>query len=235
MPAAFWPGGCGGDPRPASDEGKAPAAARAEHSAVPVDDPRHADPLVPPMDLDGLAVATIEPPPIIEPVVAPRLFGRSGLFAPDVTADDRAHFHPHGTKICASGCAASNHPTPHVTADDFRLLLSEYARGPLDETNRALETLLYFGPQTRTYLKLLGAGELDPARAGFLDQELRRTHALVSFRVVDEHGVVRTWMPPTRVPFDRRHVFEMETRDLEPLETSGTVKRVGLHHLWTRL
>jgi hypothetical protein len=37
------------------------------------------------------------------------------------------------------------------------------------------------------------------------------------------------------VPLDRRHVFKMDTKDLPPLITSGTVKRVGLHHLWTRL
>jgi len=37
------------------------------------------------------------------------------------------------------------------------------------------------------------------------------------------------------VPFDRRHVFEMKTNSLQPLVTSGTVKRVGLNHAWIRL
>jgi hypothetical protein len=46
---------------------------------------------------------------------------------------------------------------------------------------------------------------------------------------------VRSWLDPTEVPFDRRHVFEMEASGVQPLVTSGTVKRVGLYHLWTRL
>ena len=44
-----------------------------------------------------------------------------------------------------------------------------------------------------------------------------------------------TEMMPERVPLDRRHVFELTPADLQPLVASGTVKRVGLHHIWTRL
>ena len=54
-------------------------------------------------------------------------------------------------------------------------------------------------------------------------------------RVVDEHREIRCWLLPTSVPFDRRHVFELETANVQPLVVSGTVKRVGLNHLWTRL
>jgi len=52
---------------------------------------------------------------------------------------------------------------------------------------------------------------------------------------LDEAGEVRSWLPATRVPLDRRHEFDMEVHDVQRLITSGTVKRVGLDHLWTRL
>jgi len=57
----------------------------------------------------------------------------------------------------------------------------------------------------------------------------------ISLRILDEAGRVRSRINGVRVPLDRRHVFEMENEGLQPLVTSGTVKRVGLDHLWTRL
>jgi len=117
----------------------------------------------------------------------------------------------------------------------FRQLLAQFAREPIDETSRAFETLLYYGPQAKKLLDSEGTAPLDPVRASVLRGELSRTHARIAIRVLDEHGAVRTSLPPTRVPLDRRHVFVMETNNVQPLETSGTVKRVGLHHLWNRL
>jgi hypothetical protein len=153
----------------------------------------------------------------------------------EFTHDVRATFHPHGKQLCASGCAVSNHPTRELTAPIYHALLEQYAREPLDGTSFALESLLYFGRQTRQFLASDGAGPLDGERAAFLCRELGRTHARLSIRVVDEAGDVRASLPPTRVPLDRRHVFEMDVRDVQPLVTSGTVKRVGLNHLWVRL
>lgn len=153
----------------------------------------------------------------------------------DFSSDQRAVFHPHGKQVCSSGCAASNHPTDKLTRARFQSLLRRFADEPPDASSRALETLLFFGRQSLAMLESCGKGPLNEQRAGILRDELARTHALISFRVVDEHGEVRCWMPPTRVPLDRRHVFTMEVKNLPPLVTSGTVKRVGLHHLWTRI
>ncbi|GAB4161918.1 MAG: hypothetical protein Tsb009_39080 [Planctomycetaceae bacterium] len=153
----------------------------------------------------------------------------------DFTSDDRASFHPHGNQVCASGCAASRHPTSVLTESQFETLLARFATEPISENSPALEKLLYYGRQTQQWIARRGTGPLEPKKSEFLRRELSRTHALISFRIVDEHGVVRTSLPPTRVPLDRRHVFKMEVKDLPPLITSGTVKRVGLHHLWTRL
>lgn len=153
----------------------------------------------------------------------------------DFWHDENAVFHAHGEEVCASGCAASRHPTEELTADHFQQLLGQFARQPVSEDSSALEELLYFGPQTKKMIEQDGFGPLDSQRATFLWDELKITHAKISIRVVDESGKIRTWLEPTLVPFDRRHVFKMETNNLQPLVTSGTVKRVGLDHIWVRL
>jgi hypothetical protein len=186
-------------------------------------DPQPSDPLVPAIDL-GDAQPT----------------AREGLKTPDFAEFDfssgkRAIFHAHGEQVCASGCAASRHPTGKLSKAKYHWLLRRFAEQPLNETSPALESLMYFGRQTLLWMDREGTGSLDAARVELLKRELKHTHAILRFRVVDEHGVVRVSIPPTRVPLDRRHVFKMDTKDLPPLITSGTVKRVGLHHLWTRL
>lgn len=149
--------------------------------------------------------------------------------------DANAAFHAHGDKVCASGCAASRHPTEALDKTEFKRLMSELDRTPLDRHNLAFETLLYYGRQTSDHILRCGTCGLSTEVVAQLHRELQRTHVNIEIRVTDEHGEVRSWLPPTRVPFDRRHVFEMETERLQPLVTSGTVKRVGLDHLWTRL
>ena len=151
------------------------------------------------------------------------------------THDSNALFEPHGHQFCASGCAASRHPTKTLKRDHFERLLVEYTYEPMDQTNNALEELMYFGSQTRKMIESHGVGKLDSKRAEFLWEQLKFNKAKVSIRVLDESGNVRTWVEPTAVPFDRRHIFEMQTSNVQPLVTSGTVKRVGLNHIWCRL
>lgn len=183
---------------------------------------------------------------LVPPLVIPDLIGTDQSLAKSTytdvvrafdnfTHDKHAHFHAHGNTICASGCAASRHPTAQLDEASFHDLIFQYATEPMDETSVALETLLYFGPQTKSMLEKFGFGQLDRRRADFLWQQLKITHALISIRVVDDQGIVRSWLEPTRVPFDRRHEFHMQANQVQPNETSGTVKRVGLYHLWTRL
>ena len=149
--------------------------------------------------------------------------------------DDLAIFEPHGDQVCASGCALSRHPTGKLFAGRFQDLLQQYSQQPAELVSPALEELLYFGPQTLALLDKQGPNTLDTKHADHLRRELNRTHARISIRVVEKDGTRRCWLPPTRVPFDRRHVFEMKTKSLQPLVTSGTIKRVGMHHIWARL
>ncbi|MBT4867594.1 MAG: hypothetical protein HON53_21035 [Planctomycetaceae bacterium] len=215
-----------------TDSANAAQADRAEN--VPL---YGAEPLVPAIQLDG------EPAGDFGPIVGSSTGGtfpvsmglNTGILAPDFTADPRAAFHPHGPQVCASGCAASNHATPELSRNEFQQLLARYEQGPLDETNAALEALLFYGRQSTALLRQLSPSSPMRKHDEFLRRELKKTHAVLSFRIVDEQGIVRVEMTRTRVPLDRRHVFDMKTQGLQPLVTSGTVKRVGLHHLWTRL
>jgi len=180
------------------------------------------DPLIPPIRLAGFSLDN-------------RFYvgGEEDRF--DFSHDSGAIFEPHGEQICASGCAASHHPTPELQLPDFHRLLIEFANQPISGESKAFEELLFYGRQTQAFLALHGDGGLDPIRSEILREELRLSHAMVEIQVLDEHGEIRSWLTPTEVPLDRRHVFEMEAANLQPLVTSGTVKRVGLDHLWTRL
>ncbi len=253
----FWPSGCGSID-PVSNGGS--EAVSTEQAAVTVPDARvnessgvsrYADPLVPPIVLDETLNHTV----FTNIDFGQRHFISDGghthgshdhhlygnvegyldLESVDFSKDETALFEPHGHDVCASGCAASRHPTPELSKEEFRRLMLECSRFSFDENNHALESLLFYGRQTKAFLTQLGTSPLNSEQKHFLLKELGRTHALISFRVVDEHGIIRTQMRNTRVPLDRRHVFEMETERLPDLETSGTVKRVGLHHLWTRI
>ena len=192
---------------------------------------------LPTIELDGNQPATSGlVPPIHLPGSLPLTPASGSGTTTDLLAhDSKALFEPHGDQICASGCAASRHPTKTLTQAHFEQLLVELTYEPLNQTNNALEELMYFGPQTRQMIETHGVGDLDSQRAEFLWDQLKYDRAEVSIRVLDDSGNVRTWIEPTTVPFDRRHVFEMETNNVQPLVTSGTVKRVGLNHIWARL
>lgn len=183
--------------------------------------------LIPPLRLPGKF-------PFNHPTLEPSLDAEPASIT-QFEHDPAALFEAHGEQMCASGCAASRHPTEPLTLDQYHRLIKEYAYEPMDQTNNALEALLYYGPQTRQWMESEGAGLLDQERAEFLWEQLQFAHASVSIRVTDEQGVIRTWANSTRVPFDRRHIFEMQTNNLQHLVTSGTIKRVGLNHSWIRL
>jgi hypothetical protein len=117
----------------------------------------------------------------------------------------------------------------------LRRLLNEYSASDAGEITPAFEALLYYGKQTRELLTYDNLSLIDESHRQRLVQELARTHARISVRIIDADERRRVWLPPTRVPLDRRHVFTMETADLQPLVTSGTVKRVGQDYLWVRL
>lgn len=145
-------------------------------------------------------------------------------------------FEPHGENMCASGCAASRHPTPPLSDSRFEELIDSYALEPMTEDSKALEELLFFGSQTEFRLEELTSERLDKKRLEFLKSELKRSKVRMEFRIIDDEDTVRVALDPTEVPFDRRYVFEpLKTQNFQPPEASGTVKRVGLRHIWQRI
>ncbi|MCZ6689292.1 MAG: hypothetical protein O7H41_06785 [Planctomycetota bacterium] len=164
------------------------------------------------------------------------LFASTGSVPrPPGPADDPDVLIPSDPQGCAAGCAAIPISDPDLTRDEFEDLLVRLAREPLNEMSPALETLLFYGPRAARLLAIHGAAALDSAGARFLEKELARQEIWVAMRLVDEKGTVRARMAPTRIPLgERRHLRVEEATDLQPPEFSGTVRRVGLNHIWTR-
>lgn len=174
--------------------------------------------------------------PLVSPILVPELADvRPISMRLDFTHGEQATFHPHGEQVCASGCAASRHPTGTLTRDRFHSLLLKYADEPIDDSGPAQDALLYYGRQAAQLLATEGPGRLTPVRTALLTHELARDHAEIEIRVVDAMDCVRASLPATSVPLDRRHEFELDTHRLQPMIASGTVKRVGRDFLWTRL
>ncbi len=99
----------------------------------------------------------------------------------------------------------------------------------------ALDSLCYYGPQALFMLDAVGACDVEPARAELLRRELKRDHVYFSVRVIDERGVERLTLKNSYTPFDANvHHHLNATKDVPPCEISGTIKRVGLHHIWAR-
>ena len=139
-------------------------------------------------------------------------------------------------EACAAGCSVGSHPITPLAASEYREHLQALAQGPEDTRTKALETLLFHGPQVRELTRELGLAPLAGEPAARLRRELARTHARLWLRVVDEQGEVRAAVDGERFPIGRKeHVHASVARNLQPPEISGTIQRTGLHHLWTRI
>jgi len=144
---------------------------------------------------------------------------------------------PTSTEICATGCAAASSGREQLSPGGFERLLASWAEdGATPKGAQALDTLLFHGDRTAQLGAQLGYGSLTPERASLLRQELGRRHALLSVRLVNASGAERLYLGPARVPLgEKQHIIATRTSDLQPPEVSGTVRRVGVDHLWARL
>jgi hypothetical protein len=136
---------------------------------------------------------------------------------------------------CVGSCSAVPDGHPSLTSERFSKLVGAFAGEPRTADSPALEDLLFHHVAARRLLGERGAKPLDFARESLLRRELARTHALLEVRVRDREGKLRLTLKPTRVELGvKQHLFPPVV-DLQPVEVSGTVKRVGLDHLWVRL
>ena len=132
-----------------------------------------ADPLVQPIQLSVESKSTQRVPALDFDLRNLNPSNQILLFPPNFKSDTRARFHPHGKQVCASGCSASNHPTPKLTEEQFRQLMSRFSAEPLDETSEALESLLFYGRQTRSFLEKSAPAQLDTTRLKFLRRAIK--------------------------------------------------------------
>jgi len=137
---------------------------------------------------------------------------------------------------CAGGCeTAPAMGEQTLTEEDYYQLVQQVAGEPVGTASLALETLLFHSEATEHYLNEIGAPALTEAQEDFLRNEIGKNHVKVAFRVVDEQGVVSASLAQTTIPLgEKQHVHLETTNDLGALEAGGTVRRVGLHHVWSR-
>jgi hypothetical protein len=165
-------------------------------------------------------------PLLVEPAPIHRREAGRGQESTDLTENS----------ACSSSCATSNTASPILPDTEIESLLARFATEPMASGSEALETLLFHGAQVQEFLIGRQTSPLDPERRRFLQAELSRTHAIISVRLVDEHGVERLSLEPRRIPLDiKQHLVADQATRIQPAEISGTVKRVGLHHLWARI
>lgn len=137
---------------------------------------------------------------------------------------------------CVGSCSVALDEHPDLSSTAYHDLLKRFGEQPGSGKSEALETLLFHHARTNELLLQHGTAELDPKRAALLTREAGRTHAWLDVRVIDQRGSERIRLKPTRVPLGiKQHLWPEDRVALQPVEVSGTVKRVGLDHLWTRL
>ncbi len=146
--------------------------------------------------------------------------------------------HPEDPNCSASGCGAIPDDTPELTHAGLEELLAAYSAERADVPSEPLENILFHFESARAHItadpSLLEGLPID--HAAILQRELRRDTARVEIDVIDEHGILRLHLDQRGWPIGHKHhVLVHESAAIQPPEASGTVKRVGLHHLWTRM
>lgn len=160
------------------------------------------------------------------------------LILPAVVGDKPEHdehdpSHSTDTDVCATGCSAASYVEPELDMDEYLRLVDAAAAGAWSEDNAALESLLFYGEAAARLTREHGTGGF---ASELLLSELDRSHATLSVRLVNASGVERVTLAPARIPLgEKQHLFPEHSSDVQVPEISGTVRRVGLNHLWTRL
>ncbi len=136
---------------------------------------------------------------------------------------------------CTTGCSLGKHAIPDFTINDFYKAMEGYAAAAASAEGEDLDTLLFHRKRTLDFLETEGTEPLSPEHVQFLRRELGRENAIVTIRMVDEHGRTRVTYGPEEVPLgEKQHLAPAEVGNLFAMEFNGTVMRTGLYHLWSR-
>jgi len=136
---------------------------------------------------------------------------------------------------CGTGCSGPTADELHHLSDtDIATFLVEVDAAPIASPTLALESLLFYGADTRGYLSRNDTSAFDAAKIAWLRAELERDEVTVTMRLVDDEGEVRGSLEQ-RVPMaEKQHLKMDDTGTLGRLAINGKVKRVGVDHLWAR-
>ncbi len=136
---------------------------------------------------------------------------------------------------CVGGCSLDKHPKSFLGIEKFYELIKAYALEEPSKESASLDELLFHDAQVRGYLGAADEQLMDEKHRSFLARESSRTHVFLSVRIIDEHGIVRGEKLDTRIPLDiKQHLHFDNPVRLQGFSVNGTVKRVGLHYLWSR-
>jgi hypothetical protein len=136
---------------------------------------------------------------------------------------------------CASSCSVDARPHAPLSERRLRELLATWSEEGEDRESLALDTLLFHGSETASFLETHPELDLAPERRSWLRAQLARDAVRVEFRLIDDSGRTRGTVSASGVPLVQKQHLRFEgTGSLGHFEASGKVKRVGLDHLWSR-
>ncbi len=137
---------------------------------------------------------------------------------------------------CQGSCMFTKAKKDELSELQVDALLREATQKPVGEETEALDTLLFHDEETRARLASGEAPELSPAWADWFRQQLAKTQAYFSLRIVDEHGQVRATVPETAMALGVK--LHMEVEDgihTGPFNANGTLVRVAADRVWIRM
>lgn len=134
---------------------------------------------------------------------------------------------------CQAGCAFVRPTGP--SNDEMTALLNTLNQTDVGSQSEALDAVLFHDAELARTLASYPRPVLRPEWEAYLKTQLERDSALFSLRVIDEHGVVRSELPPTRMKLGTKLHMAMHGERLPEFNANGTIVRVGRDHVWIRM
>ena len=93
---------------------------------------------------------------------------------------------------CKTSCSLGDATDEvHLTVDEVAFWMEEWNGQPIGQSTEALDTLLFYGPDTAKAFAELDLLPLDDEHRDFLERELARDEVIVEMRLLDESGSSR--------------------------------------------
>lgn len=137
---------------------------------------------------------------------------------------------------CQGSCMFTKQKKDELSELQVDALLREVGAGPVGEETEALDTLLFHDDETRARLASGEAPQLSPEWDAWFRDQLARTQAYFSLRIMDEHGAVRATVPETAMALGVKLHMEVDNGiHTGPFNANGTLVRVASDRVWIRM